>query len=58
MSKETFERIEKFIKEVGFPIGVAIWLLYQANTAIKELTETMNQLNRTMIEISIKVREK
>ena len=56
-TKEILHEIRIFIKEIGFPIGVAIWLLWQAHTSIKELNATLYTVSRTMIEIEFRLKQ-
>lgn len=53
--KDLLHEIRIFIKEVGFPIGVAIWLLWEAHTTIKDMTRTLQILNQTMIKVGYKI---
>ena len=39
-----YEKIVDFIKNVGFPIGVAIYLLYRGDTMLKEMTQAVETL--------------
>lgn len=55
MTKEIFQEIKGFIKEIGFPIGVAIWLLWEAHTTIARLTYTLEQLNGTLYRVGVKI---
>lgn len=52
----TFQDAVQLITNVGFPIFVALWLLYYGNKRQKEMSEALNDLkfeiemNRKMIE--------
>jgi len=48
MTDKIFSEIKSFIKEIGFPIGVSIWLLWQAQTTMNELNRSLSQLTVTM----------
>ena len=50
MSRETYQEVKSFIRDIGFPIAVAVWLLFEAHT-------TLNQLNNTMVSIQYTLSE-
>lgn len=43
------EEIVNVISSVGFPIAVAVYMLYRESTVIKQMTDTINN-NTTVIE--------
>ena len=43
--------IGSFIKDVGFPIGVAVFVLYRLNGQMAGLTSAMRSLEKTFITV-------
>ncbi len=56
MNLELLKEIKAFIREIGFPIGVAVWLLWEAHSSIKDLTSSLVALERTMVVIQTQLR--
>lgn len=40
--------IAQFISQVGFPIFVAVWMLYKTSKDNEKLTQAVNELNKTV----------
>lgn len=44
----TYEKVTDFIKNVGFPIGVAIFLLWKVVPALEKLDASIQALNASI----------
>lgn len=44
--------IESLISSVGFPIFVAVWMLYKTSNDSKEMTNTINELKNAITEMT------
>lgn len=40
--------IEQFISTLGFPIFVAVWMLYKSSKDNEKMTETINELRNAI----------
>lgn len=46
-----FENITNLISSIGFPIFVAVWMLYKSSNDSKELTAAINQLENAILDL-------
>lgn len=46
-----FESITNLISSIGFPIFVAVWMLYKSSNDSKELTAAINQLENAILDL-------
>lgn len=46
-----FENITNLISSIGFPIFVAVWMLYKSSNDSKELTTAINQLENAILDL-------
>lgn len=44
--------IESLISSVGFPIFVAVWMLYKTSNDSKEMANTINELKNAITEMT------
>lgn len=44
--------VESLISSVGFPIFVAVWMLYKTSNDSKEMTNTINELKNAITEMT------
>lgn len=44
--------VSSFISSVGFPIFVAVWMLYKSTKDTEQMTETINELKVAITELS------
>ena len=54
---ERYDKIVEFIKSVGFPIAISIWLMYQVNVSIKEISLTLQQISINLISTQKELHE-
>jgi len=52
LSEKVYDKAVDFIKNVGFPIGVAIYLLWKGDTVINNLSEAVKDLSITMTKMN------
>ncbi len=52
----TLLSISQFIRDVGFPVFVAVYLLTRVETAIRTFTATMHELTELMRHVEGKLR--
>lgn len=46
-----FESITNLISSIGFPIFIAVWMLYKSSNDSKELTTAINQLENAILDL-------
>ena len=51
----TFTQILETIKQVGFPIAVAIYLLYRYDNRLRDMTVVLTEIAKTLSEIKGKL---
>lgn len=44
--------IGQFVSSVGFPIFVAVWMLYKGSNDTKELEKSINKLENAILELT------
>ena len=44
--------VQTIISTVGFPIFVAVWMLYKASKDSEKMSETINELRNAITELS------
>ena len=49
------DELVKFFREVGFPAGVAVFVLWRVETAIKDLTRTISDLTVALVAQGIEI---
>lgn len=54
--KIMYEQVAGFIKEIGFPIGVAIYLLIYFGKVLKENTKSVGKNTEVLTELATLVR--
>lgn len=54
---EIYEIFAKFISTVGFPIFVAVYMLYRTSEDSKALNETVNNLTNAVTELTTLIRD-
>lgn len=48
--------IEQFISTLGFPIFVAVWMLYKSSKDNEKMTETINELRNAITLLTAEFR--
>lgn len=44
--------VQNLISSVGFPIFVAVWMLYKTSADSKEMSNTINELKNAITELT------
>jgi len=52
-----YKPIIDFISQVGFPIAVAMWLLFRTDKRIEKMTEILGSIAITMGKIETELRQ-
>ena len=52
LNKDTLNQVTDFIKNVGFPIAIAFFLLWRLDTTIEKLTTALTHINNNMNYLS------
>lgn len=49
--------IQNLISSVGFPIFVAVWMLYKSSKDSESLKDTISQLNNSITELTAYIKK-
>lgn len=52
-----FQAMSQFVGQLGFPIFVAIWLLWKGDQQNKTMVEALNKIGTTLTVLSEKIDE-
>ena len=55
-SIQVLNEIALFIKDIGFPVFVAVWVLMVTTKESRHLTEAINRLTRSFERANIKIK--
>jgi hypothetical protein len=55
MTVDTVTMISTFIGQMGFPIFVAVWMLFKSSTDSKNMTEALNSVQQAITIMSAKL---
>lgn len=55
MDANTFSQVTQIISQIGFPIFVAVWLLWKGDQQNRQIVEALNELKTAVMLLSEKI---